>query len=113
APLGVPRTVCLPAGDRPPLRFPRRETRPLGDPEADPFGNATASLPLNPRFPLTPPGHHASFAAPRPAHQTFPNSTMARICTIRGSRVRSGGKINRSGLAKKKGGIGRHVTKVV
>lgn len=38
---------------------------------------------------------------------------MARICTIRGSRVRSGGKINRSGLAKKKGGIGRHVTKVV
>jgi large subunit ribosomal protein L28 len=38
---------------------------------------------------------------------------MARICSIRGSRVRSGGKINRSGLAKKKGGIGRHVTKVV
>ena len=40
-------------------------------------------------------------------------STMARVCSIRGSRVRSGGKINRSGLAKKKGGIGRHVTKVV
>ena len=38
---------------------------------------------------------------------------MARVCSIRGSRVRSGGKINRSGLAKKKGGIGRHVTKVV
>ncbi|MFK7851350.1 MAG: 50S ribosomal protein L28 [Akkermansiaceae bacterium] len=38
---------------------------------------------------------------------------MARICSIRGSRVRSGGKIHRSGLAKKKGGIGRHVTKVV
>ncbi|MFT4175854.1 MAG: bL28 family ribosomal protein [Luteolibacter sp.] len=38
---------------------------------------------------------------------------MARICIIRGSRVRSGGKIHRSGLAKKKGGIGRHVTKVV
>jgi large subunit ribosomal protein L28 len=38
---------------------------------------------------------------------------MARICSIRGSRVRSGGKINRSGLAKKKGGIGRHVTKTV
>ncbi len=38
---------------------------------------------------------------------------MARICSIRGTRVRSGGKIHRSGLAKKKGGIGRHVTKVV
>jgi large subunit ribosomal protein L28 len=38
--------------------------------------------------------------------------TMARICSIRGTRVRSGGKIHRSGLAKKKGGIGRHVTKV-
>jgi large subunit ribosomal protein L28 len=38
---------------------------------------------------------------------------MARVCSIRGTRVRSGGKINRSGLAKKKGGIGRHVTKVV
>ncbi|MGB1131291.1 MAG: large ribosomal subunit protein bL28 [Haloferula sp.] len=38
---------------------------------------------------------------------------MARVCSIRGSRVRSGGIINRSGLAKKKGGIGRHVTKVV
>ncbi len=38
---------------------------------------------------------------------------MARICSIRGTRVRSGGRIHRSGLAKKKGGIGRHVTKVV
>jgi large subunit ribosomal protein L28 len=41
-----------------------------------------------------------------------PFLTMARICSIRGTRVRSGGKIHRSGLAKKKGGIGRHVTKV-
>lgn len=38
---------------------------------------------------------------------------MARICSIRGTHSRSGGKIHRSGLAKKKGGIGRHVTKVV
>ena len=38
---------------------------------------------------------------------------MARICSIRGTRVRSGGRIHRSGLAKKKGGIGRHVTKRV
>ncbi|MCH2061479.1 MAG: 50S ribosomal protein L28 [Verrucomicrobiales bacterium] len=38
---------------------------------------------------------------------------MAKICEITGARVRRGGKIHRSGLAKKKGGIGRHVTKVI
>mgnify|MGYP001815397650 CR=1 FL=1 len=38
---------------------------------------------------------------------------MARVCQITGSRVRRGRKIHRSGLAKKKGGIGRHVTKKV
>lgn len=38
---------------------------------------------------------------------------MARICSIRGTQVRSGGRIHRSGLAKKKGGIGRHITKRV
>lgn len=38
---------------------------------------------------------------------------MAKVCSIRGSRVRVGRKIHRSGLAKKKGGIGRHVTKTV
>ncbi len=38
---------------------------------------------------------------------------MARGCSIRGSKVRVGRKIHRSGLAKKKGGIGRHVTKTV
>ena len=38
---------------------------------------------------------------------------MARVCSIRGSKVRVGRKIHRSGLAKKKGGIGRHVTKQV
>lgn len=47
------------------------------------------------------------------ASNHFPFTTMSRICSIRGTRVRSGGKIHRSGLAKKKGGIGRHVTKVV
>ena len=46
-----------------------------------------------------------------PQHEQF--FIMARICSIRGTRVRSGGKIHRSGLAKKKGGIGRHVTKTV
>lgn len=38
---------------------------------------------------------------------------MSRVCSIRGSRVRIGRKIHRSGLAKKKGGIGRHVTETV
>lgn len=38
---------------------------------------------------------------------------MAKICSIRGSKVSRGRRIHRSGLAKKKGGIGRHVTKVV
>lgn len=35
---------------------------------------------------------------------------MARICSITGSRRSLGHKINRSGLAKKKGGIGMHIT---
>ena len=38
---------------------------------------------------------------------------MARICSITGAKVTRGRKIHRSGLAKKKGGIGRHVTKTV
>lgn len=38
---------------------------------------------------------------------------MAKVCSITGAHVRRGGRIHRSGLAKKKGGIGRHVTKVV
>lgn len=38
---------------------------------------------------------------------------MAKVCSIRGSKVRVGRKIHRSGLAKKKGGIGRHVTETV
>ena len=35
---------------------------------------------------------------------------MAKVCSITGAHVRVGRKIHRSGLAKKKGGIGRHVT---
>ena len=38
---------------------------------------------------------------------------MAKVCEITGARGRRGGQIHRSGLAKKKGGIGRHVTKVI
>lgn len=38
---------------------------------------------------------------------------MARVCKITGAKVTSGRRIHRSGRAKKKGGIGRHVTKTV
>jgi large subunit ribosomal protein L28 len=38
---------------------------------------------------------------------------MARQCQITGARPSRGSKIHRRGLAKKKGGIGMHVTKVV
>ena len=38
---------------------------------------------------------------------------MSRICIIQGTMPHKGRRIHRSGLAKKKGGIGRHVTKTV
>jgi len=38
---------------------------------------------------------------------------MSRVCKITGAKVTTGNRIHRSGKAKKKGGIGRHVTKTV
>lgn len=38
---------------------------------------------------------------------------MSRICQITGTRAQRGNTIHRRGLAKKKGGIGMHVTAVV
>ncbi len=38
---------------------------------------------------------------------------MSRLCQITGAKPTVGGRIHRRGLAKKKGGIGMHVTKVV
>ena len=38
---------------------------------------------------------------------------MARKCDITGAKPKRGGTIHRRGLAKKKGGIGMHVTAVV
>ncbi len=38
---------------------------------------------------------------------------MSRVCSITGAKPVRGSKIHRRGLAKKKGGIGMHVTKVV
>ncbi len=38
---------------------------------------------------------------------------MPLVCQITGAKITSGSKIHRSGKAKKEGGIGKHVTKVV
>lgn len=38
---------------------------------------------------------------------------MSRVCSITGAKPSRGSVIHRRGLAKKKGGIGQHVTKVV
>ncbi len=38
---------------------------------------------------------------------------MAKVCSITGARASRGSVIHRRGLAKKKGGVGRHVTKNV
>jgi large subunit ribosomal protein L28 len=38
---------------------------------------------------------------------------MSKICDITGSRAMRGSVIHRRGLAKKKGGVGRHITKMV
>ena len=39
--------------------------------------------------------------------------SMAKVCSITGSKVTRGSVIHRRGMAKKKGGVGRHVTKNV
>jgi len=44
--------------------------------------------------------------------RTF-KSVMAKVCSITGSKVTRGSVIHRRGMAKKKGGVGRHVTKNV
>jgi large subunit ribosomal protein L28 len=38
---------------------------------------------------------------------------MSKICRITGARATRGSVIHRRGMAKKKGGVGRHVTKMV
>jgi len=38
---------------------------------------------------------------------------MAKVCSITGARAARGSIIRRRGLAKKKGGVGQHVTKNV
>ena len=41
------------------------------------------------------------------------SSTMSKVCDITGSKPTRGSTIRRRGMAKKKGGVGRHVTKNV
>ena len=38
---------------------------------------------------------------------------MSKVCRITGSKITRGSIIHRRGMAKKKGGVGRHVTKNV
>ena len=38
---------------------------------------------------------------------------MPNICQVTGAHITSGSRIHRSGKAKKEGGIGKHITKVV
>jgi large subunit ribosomal protein L28 len=40
-------------------------------------------------------------------------TVMSKVCSITGSKVSRGSVIHRRGMAKKKGGVGRHVTKNV
>ena len=48
-----------------------------------------------------------------PAYAAFPTNNMSKVCIITGSRATRGSIIHRRGMAKKKGGVGRHVTKNV
>ena len=41
------------------------------------------------------------------------SSIMSKVCDITGSKAMRGSVIHRRGMAKKKGGVGRHVTKNV
>src|SRR3954452_5477914 len=49
-----------------------------------------------------------------PAYAPFSRGVvMSKVCSITGSKVTRGSVIHRRGMAKKKGGVGRHVTKNV
>jgi large subunit ribosomal protein L28 len=52
----------------------------------------------------------------RAAHgslRPFQTRLMSKVCSITGSKPSRGSVIHRRGMAKKKGGVGRHVTKNV
>ena len=58
------------------------------------------------KIPLTDPPERASL-------RLFFRRVMSKVCSITGSKVSRGSIIHRRGMAKKKGGVGRHVTKNV
>ncbi len=57
---------------------------------------------------LTPAGGRSTLAALKKS--VIPLFFMSKVCSITGARVSRGHVIHRRGLAKKKGGIGQHVT---
>lgn len=74
-------------------------------------GEAAAGRPSHPR------GRSPAkiYLTVRAAHGTLRGffDVMARVCVITGSRATRGSVIHRRGMAKKKGGVGRHITKNV
>ena len=48
-----------------------------------------------------------------PRHRSLGGFFEMKVCNITGSRGARGSVIHRRGLAKKKGGVGRHITKMV
>ena len=48
-----------------------------------------------------------------PGHGSLGGFFEMKVCNITGSRCARGSVIHRRGLAKKKGGVGRHITKMV
>ncbi len=56
---------------------------------------------------LTEDGRHGTL------RDSFSRAVMSKVCSITGSKVTRGSVIHRRGMAKKKGGVGRHVTKNV
>ena len=56
---------------------------------------------------LTENGRHGTL------RDSFSGVVMSKVCSITGSKVARGSIIHRRGMAKKKGGVGRHVTKNV
>jgi large subunit ribosomal protein L28 len=93
------------------------------------LSGTTGKMPVGPRGPrrtgvfdvratknrLTGAGSHRTLRPIqiRAIESIAPFPSMSKICSITGSRVTRGSVIHRRGMAKKKGGVGRHVTKNV
>src|SRR4029434_2574164 len=64
---------------------------------------------------IVPPASRKSLdsSGDRPHLTPLQNRLMSKVCSITGSKPTRGSHIHRRGMAKKKGGVGRHVTKNV